>query len=53
MINSLINWVCKGSFSKAIISILSTWLNILSGLEISSNSNSPVFWTKFSGLSNP
>ena len=53
MINSLINWVCKGSFSKAIIAMLSTWLKIFSGLEIAVNSTSLVFWTIFSGLSNP
>ena len=53
IINWLINWVFNGSFSKAIISILSTWLNIFSGLWISDSSISPVFWTIFSGLSNP
>ena len=53
IINSLINCFCKGSFSKAMISILSTWDNIFSGLCFCSISNSPVFWTKFSGLSNP
>ena len=53
MINSLINWVFRGAFSKAIISMLSTWLNIFSGLGISNNSSSPDFWTKFLGLSNP
>ena len=52
IINSLINCVCKGSLSKAIISILSTWDKIFSGLCSGSISNSPVFWTKFSGLSN-
>ena len=50
IINWFINCTSKGSFSKAMISILSTWLNIFSGLGVFSNSNSPVLWTKFSGL---
>ena len=53
MINSLINWVCKGSFSIAIIAMLSTWLKIFSGLCFSSITISPICWHKFSGLSNP
>ena len=53
MINSLINCVCKGSFSKAIIEILSTWLKIFSALSICSISIFATCWHKFSGLSNP
>ena len=40
----------RGSFSKPIISTLSLDSKIFSGLVICSNSNSPVFWTKFSGF---
>ena len=51
IVKAFINCLCKGSLSKAIIAILSTWANIFSGLGICSISNSPVFWTRFSGLS--